>query len=346
MSSLLRRVIWCDLMPPLPAPLPPGAVLPMLGPLAFHNAPADNSGLAPAWNAPPQHLHPDAVGRLLDPHAIMDPPVIVRVLRDNWSTHIPLTYLTYDRCGEFAATDQTDTRGPADSSKIRLSSKDEEKITVDEFNQAWPHFCSMIEKYLPSPQAADIAGHFRSHFLAITQRVDFYAKFSSYMAYDLHVRKSWESHPGSFSPAVFQDPLWSFIQEKARDAKLDAAIAPGTRPSVGGALQSALSGAVGRGSVSRGPFRGRPSRGGQQYPGGSLFCYVCGSKDHSGRDCNQTSNGFISKGSSGWLTASGSKVCFRWNGTYGSCSNASCPYPHVCSRCGSSDHNAPSHPPA
>src|SRR5882762_5643647 len=73
-------------------------------------------------------------------------------------------------------------------------------------------------------------------------------------------------------------------------------------------------------------------------------CWICRSSDHIPRNCPDSTNGFITKGSDGkfWFTPTNQQICFGFNGIYG-CSKLECKFLHGCSLSGSGEHSIQSH---
>lgn len=336
------------------APFPLGLVIPaapllhltaLLDIYSDHLFPALPSipSAAPVAVPSPHVLPANAESIQLAAHSVADHPLVVQVLRDGWKRHIPLTTLTNARCRSALFVDHLGTKeagGDKSLSPLFLDAANEPSISFHDFTEAWPRLRSLIEKHLVlSPDRKAIADAFTAHFSSLTTRLDFAAKFPLYMAYDIHIRTEWVAAPGSFSPAVFQKEIWERIVDKHRDRRASMAVSRPVFPPQRAAFGRSNSYSS-RGGQS---FRGRaPPRAPLQ----PVLCYVCGDPSHSGRNCSLSSNGFLVKGANGWRAPGDVNVCFRFNGAFSACSSASCNFSHVCSRCGSADHSAQSHPTA
>jgi hypothetical protein len=108
----------------------------------------------------------------LDAFTIADHPVIVRILREGWLSHIPLSALT---------------------------------IELKDWLDAWLRFCVHIRRHLRAADPDGVAMAFVSHFEGIMERYDFKDLYWLYLEYDIHVRTLWESRPRQFSPALFYE---------------------------------------------------------------------------------------------------------------------------------------------
>lgn len=283
----------------------------------------------------------------LDPNDVIDPPAIVKILRNNWSSHIPLTDLTTARCQSslFVNPSSTQSLSLLDDGKIHLElatpdASKEASISYPDFMEASPRLCNMIRNYLPGDAADAIADAWQQHFAHIISRNDFALNFSQYMTYDRRLRQHYVLNPDSFNPAVFQLSIWNDIVRQHQASELSSFKTMLTKLSSngGGSSTSRDTSFRGRGSSSRGGRGG--GRSGSNASRG--LCYICRSAAHKGRDCVDATNGYISKGADGiWKTAAGATVCFRHN--IGTCTHGSCTHAHTCSCCGSSEHNAQTH---
>src|SRR6202008_4106098 len=107
------------------------------------------SGLPPS-QAKVQSIPDKAV--ILDPSDTLDHPLVAWVLQLGWLCHIPLMYLTHDRCHNAEHVSHTDALAASSQSGRAplLVSTGEYDITPTDFNEAWPRLCRMIAMHLLS----------------------------------------------------------------------------------------------------------------------------------------------------------------------------------------------------
>lgn len=293
---------------------------------------------------------------VLDPNEIIEPPLIVKMLQRGWVSHPPLHLLTTARClaSQFITSTSTNVLtledGKMHLSDASIDSTGEAQMSLSDFIEAWPRFCSLIERYLPGPNSKGIADRFRTHFSFIVSRTDFTANFPLYLAYDIHIRQHFILHHEEFSPADWHQPIWNDIVRRADAKQLADFSAKLAQMAASSAIASSPNSKIG----SRGSFRqNTPAKTPKGNTGGQTpsktetraskgVCIVCGLPSHTGADCPSDGNGYLSKVDGKWVGPNGSSVCYRDNTTQ-SCTRTGCPFEHVCSRCGSRDHNAQSH---
>jgi hypothetical protein len=300
--------------------------------------------LAPPAPVNPRQLVPANAQELdLDSMTTTDHPVVVRILREGWVSHIPLTVLTSERCRAAAHIDYSGSSDQGKRSQLAMDAAAEGLMPLGDWFDAWPRLCAHISRHLGSADPEGVASAFRSHFTGIMARYDFKELYRLYLEYDIHIRTLWVTRAGEFSPAIFYERTWSRIVESARNK--NAALAPQFNASLPQQHWSLAQLSTGRSSQRGGaPSRGGQSfrgRGGQRQPDRASACYICGDSNHRGKYCPQSSNGYLTKVAGFWKGPGDSTVCFRFNGA--GCSTPSCSFTHVCSRCGAAEHGAQTH---
>lgn len=293
----------------------------------------------------------------MNPNDIIEPPLIVKMLQRGWVNHPPLHLLTTTRClaSQFitatASNVLTLEDGKMHMSEAPVDATGEATMSLSDFIEAWPRFCSLIERYLPGPDSKGIADRFRAHFSFIVSRTDFTANFPLYLAYDIHIRQHFILHHEEFSPADWHQQIWEDIVRRAdakRLADFGATLARLTATANGFNSPGSKSG--GRNSFRQSTPAKTPSKGNSGSQTSSKadsrtpkgLCIVCGGTSHTGADCPSDGNGYLAKIEGKWVGPNGISVCYRDN-TSQPCTRAGCPFEHVCSRCGSRDHNAQNH---
>jgi hypothetical protein len=141
----------------------------------------------------------------LDAFVIADHPVITRILREGWLTHISLTALTIEKCCTASFLDYARPLEQGKKTQIMLNAVAEASIPLKDWLNAWPHFCLHIGRHLKATNPQSIADTFVAHFEGIMNHYDFKSLYWLYLEYDIHVRTLWESRLGQFSPGIFYE---------------------------------------------------------------------------------------------------------------------------------------------
>ena len=204
-------------------------------------------------------------------------------------------------------------------------------MSAQDWLHAHPRLVSCIRQFLPGP-ANEVADMWATHFNSIYTRVDFFAKFHLYLAYDIRLRRCYV-YDVSFNPATWQSAVWDQIVEDARTKHISPQSSSSFQLPPTTASSSSRAPPKQDSSFRPSPSFQRPANSnGALAPRPRYRCIFCGSPLCINRACGTTATNFISLTNGTWQTAAGEHVCFRWNGR--GCTDASCARKHACSRCG------------
>jgi hypothetical protein len=239
-------------------------------------------------------LVPGAENVILDPYAVGDHPLVVKILQGGWSSYFPLTHLTNENSRKALQALQINTSiSSADSLShlVRLypTNRREDQLLPHEFLESSARLCDMVKHHFPSSDSHVVADSFCKHYQNLQQRPDFHDRFGLYLQYDIAIRKAWALQVGKFAPHMFQRDLWqSLLDRSALEQQLSlehtirsysSGPSVPNRPSQ---LQQPAASAIAF-STSRGAPRGRPrgSFHSSSAPTSSTTCcFICGSPSH------------------------------------------------------------------
>jgi hypothetical protein len=138
---------------------------------------------------------------MLDTHVIADHPAVVRILKEGWKSHIPLTALTSKNCWAASFVDCSSILDDKKKSQLLVDAAVEASMPLADWLEAWPGLCSHVNKHYVFQDRNKVADAFQKHFSGIMSRFDFKSKFTLYLEYNIHIRTLWVSEPGAFHPA-------------------------------------------------------------------------------------------------------------------------------------------------
>ncbi|KAF5384772.1 hypothetical protein D9615_001263 [Tricholomella constricta] len=181
----------------------------------------------------------------VNPFDVITPDRVIRILRGKWRDYIPMDALTDEACRDaaFAPSRASDASvsvsadGELQLKTTLISTVNEYKITPAQWRQASLNFVSALRIHLRAPGEAhpggplalQIAGYFEAHFTRIAQRPDFEHNFSTYLQYDIYLRRQWHSKfvAGLPVPRIqdFHQTAFFRFNEVSSRARLDAATA-------------------------------------------------------------------------------------------------------------------------
>jgi hypothetical protein len=253
----------------------------------------------------------------IDPYEINDHPLVAKILQEGWKTYFPLTLLT-NPCSRSA--NFTPILGASNSAsdsysalaKAYASDLDRpEELSYGEFFEASSQLCSMVSRMLHSSDRTAVAQEWRTHYDNLLRRDNFRDRLSSYVKYDIAIRRTWAKDPGAFRPSIFQNQIWQSIIDRDLLELQHTIVAKNIR----GAATTVRGSSAFRTLPIKG--RGRASFRRSSNSSRPLLCYICGSDSHPGRYCSQTSNNFVSLKDGIWHAPDNGTVCFAFNGGFG-----------------------------
>ncbi|KAG6372087.1 hypothetical protein JVT61DRAFT_8800 [Boletus reticuloceps] len=322
--------------------------------------------LLPAFThqvGPPSSSHPRSLPDkpvILDGFDLPIPAKVISALKSNWTVHIPITALTTRSIASTTWSSREDGQallfkeGHLTVSSAKFSSKDESSICAQDWVHAYPCLIDAIRRYLPGPNAGDIADAWESHYTRLIRRTDFWDLFHVVLCYDIRLRIHYIDPKSGINPSFWQEEIWRQIVDAYRmgtqhtlpglygtsppkaapPTSLLAVAASSSSNSVSVSHRSLQTPAQRQPSYWTGAGPAPPSFRHDFQPLRCIFCGVAGCRKCA---CGLSKTNYISYSNGTWSTAQGGQVCFRFNGR--GCGETNCPCAHVCSRCGAS-HSA------
>ncbi|KAH6874640.1 hypothetical protein BKA70DRAFT_1208672 [Coprinopsis sp. MPI-PUGE-AT-0042] len=278
------------------------------------------------------------------------PEHIRKVFKSGWKTHVPFNQLTdayclYRHSTALPINEETivldSATGQISSAAKPVSADEEERLTFDEWHQAYRRIIQLISEY--APRELDL---WRTHFDRILNTEDRAEHWFLWLLYDIEIRRRACYTP--IDPAQFHVAVWNIFELRYLKSSASSRVATSSNMPIE-APPPAYSNAPAPGPRDN-RFRHNSFQLSNQQSSDYKIarCLFCGDTNgsHPSRNCSATTNiagrpCFLTKrGNEPRRDAQGKQYCFAWNGIQG-CSTANCPRGlHVCTLCGSKFHTA------
>ncbi|KAF9444742.1 hypothetical protein P691DRAFT_323479 [Macrolepiota fuliginosa MF-IS2] len=280
------------------------------------------------------------------PWPFVVPDTIREKMEQGWHEHVALTYLTDRFCvpgsdleirgQQYTVDDVTGTHISVDKP---LVDTDENRISFDEWHQAWLRLLDLISTYTPSIHSA-----WKAHYERILMAPDRASNWYTWRDYDIEIRKQSLYIP--IDPRCFHQRIWSHLDsENTIKHALQLIQHPAPRPSPNYQRQYPNRPFPGSPCPAPTPNNtfGGPSQANWRPP---IRCFFCGDSSHGSRNCLATIqiNGrpliLLRSGAKGRrCDEQGLSYCFSFNGISG-CRIPDCNRKHWCSLCRDLNHGA------
>jgi hypothetical protein len=280
--------------------------------------------------------------------AFLVPDHIRRKFVDGWTSHVPLTFLTDRGCllknkSLISAAQETlsfdSITGQVVATSKPLNDNGELDLTFDEWHQAWRRLLELIHSYFPEEFLM-----WETHYNFILNNQNRAEMWPLYLAYDTEIRK--RSTVSSIDPSQFSIGIWNDLEIRYTAKKVYSLVQSelkqhSDRPTVNQNASSSRLPSQGSSFRNQQPLSDKPKTG---------RCIFCGdrSKNHMSRNCtaacciNGTPFHMVKSdpNSNTRQSRSGQRYCYAWNGPSG-CDQGPCQRgEHLCTLCGTSNHNA------